>query len=65
MTLAKTITWRIIATLTTVSLVWLFTGSLKIAEAVGAVELVVKMILYYAHEEAWNVYRRSRDKAVG
>ena len=51
---AKSITWRICATLTTVLLVWIFIGKLSIACSVGIVEVVVKLVVYYLHERAWN-----------
>ncbi len=53
-TIAKTISWRIIATLTTAILVLIFTGSLAIAAGVGSAEAASKMVFYYAHERAWN-----------
>ena len=54
----KTITWRIVGTLDTFLLSWLITGSVKIGAAIGAVEVITKMILYYLHERAW--YKLSR-----
>ena len=50
----KAISWRILASITTVILVFLFTKNLTISLGIGAVELVVKMMLYYVHERAWN-----------
>ena len=50
----KTLSWRVIATLATGILVWLFTKDLKAALAVGGLEALAKMFLYYAHERAWN-----------
>jgi len=52
--IAKTITWRVLATLTTAILVLLFTGKPEIALSVGAIEMTAKIIIYYAHERAWN-----------
>lgn len=49
----KTVTWRIVGTLDTMILSWLITGSLKIGLAIGGVELLTKMVLYYLHERAW------------
>ncbi len=54
----KTITWRIIGTLDTMILSWAITGSLKIGVAIGGVEVITKMVLYYLHERAW--YRFSK-----
>ena len=50
----KTISWRIVASITTVILVYIFTGEIKLAFSVGVIEVIVKMILYYLHERAWN-----------
>ena len=52
--LAKTLTWRITATLTTIILVLIFVGDLTIAFTVGAFEVVIKMVVYYLHERVWN-----------
>ena len=49
----KTITWRIVGTLDTMILSWIITGSLKIGVAIGGVEVITKMILYYFHERIW------------
>jgi uncharacterized membrane protein len=49
----KTISWRIIGTLDTIILSGIITGSWKFGLAIGGVEVVTKMILYYFHERAW------------
>ena len=51
--LAKTITWRIVGTIDTIILSWLITGNLSIGLAIGGVEVISKMILYFAHERVW------------
>ena len=51
--IVKTITWRIVGTLDTFLLSWLITGSVKIGAAIGTVEIITKMVLYYIHERAW------------
>jgi len=53
-TFYKTISWRIVATSTTMGLVWIFTGQLKSAATVGVFEFFSKMLFYYLHERAWN-----------
>lgn len=50
----KTISWRFWATLTTAALVFAFTGKIEIALAIGGIEVVLKLILYFFHERAWN-----------
>ena len=49
----KTVSWRIIGTLDTIILSGIITGSWKFGLAIGGVEVVTKMILYYLHERAW------------
>ena len=50
---AKAMTWRIVATTTTVIIVGIVTGEWAIAGGVGAVDAAVKMVLYYLHERVW------------
>ena len=49
----KTITWRITATLITMLLAWVFTGSIKMALNIGMFEVLIKMLVYYYHERIW------------
>ncbi len=50
----KTISWRFWASLTTAALVLAFTGEIEIALAIGGIEVVLKLFLYFFHERAWN-----------
>ena len=50
--IAKTISWRIIGTLDTIIISGIITGSLTLGLAIGGVEVVTKMILYFLHERA-------------
>lgn len=50
----KAITWRFIATLTTMALVYLFTKEWKLSLGVGVLDIAVKLTLYYLHERIWN-----------
>lgn len=50
---AKTITWRIIGTLDTMTIAWIVTGNPVTALKIGATEVVTKMFLYYLHERTW------------
>lgn len=50
----KTISWRALATLTTMSLVYIFIGDMTIAVSVGGIEVVLKMLIYFLHERAWD-----------
>ncbi len=51
--LAKAITWRIVASLTTFIIGWYVTGNLNFGMAIGAADVVIKIVLYYLHERAW------------
>tara|TARA_A100001015_G_C14833586_1_gene649571 strand:- start:98 stop:307 length:210 start_codon:yes stop_codon:yes gene_type:complete len=56
--LAKTVSWRIIGTLDTIILSGIITGSWEIGLAIGGIELITKMVLYYLHERAWYKFSR-------
>lgn len=53
-TAAKTISWRITATTTTVIIVYIFTGQIDTAIEVGLMEMVAKMLIFYFHERGWD-----------
>ena len=55
--IAKTISWRIIATTTTMLLAWTISGNVEIGAKVAGLEFVLKMVIYYFHERVW--YRSS------
>jgi len=50
---AKTMTWRILATTDTVIIARLITGSWEAGIAIGGIEIVTKVFLYYLHERGW------------
>lgn len=52
-TVQKTITWRIIATATTFTLVFVLTNQIALASYSIGIDLVVKTLLYYFHEKLW------------
>ncbi|MFO7889301.1 MAG: adenylyl-sulfate kinase [bacterium] len=49
----KSITWRFMATLTTVSLVYIFTGRIDMAMEIGGIEVILKILIYFIHERVW------------
>ncbi|MBP8249829.1 MAG: DUF2061 domain-containing protein [Chitinophagales bacterium] len=49
----KGITWRIVGTLDTIFLSFLFTGNIGKALKIGFIELFTKIFLYYVHERTW------------
>jgi len=50
---SKTITWRVVATGTTIALVYIATGDIEIAATIGAADVAIKTVLYYLHERSW------------
>ena len=52
--IAKTMSWRVLATLVTFVISWIITGTLELALSIGAFELVTKLLLYFFHERLWN-----------
>ena len=51
----KAFSWRLIATLTTFLLVYFATGELILAAGIGALDLTIKLVLYFFHERVWNL----------
>ncbi len=67
--LTKGVTWRIIGTLDTMMLSYLFSGSIGSALKIGGTEVFTKVILYYLHERAWfrikwGLHRKSTQAEV-
>ena len=49
----KTFSWRILATVTTMLVAYLITGQVDTAIAIGSIEFLLKLLLYYFHERIW------------
>ena len=60
--IVKGISWRIIATGTTITIVYLFFGRLDLAIATGLIESVLKVGLYWVHERVWFKVRWGKKK---
>ena len=62
--LAKTLTWRVLATTDTFIITFLlskFFGieqAVEVATGVASLEVVTKMVLYYWHERLWYNYSK-------
>ena len=50
---AKTTTWRILASLDTALLAFIFTGNIATAISIGGFEVMTKIVLYFFHERVW------------
>ena len=49
----KGFSWRIVATTTIIVIVFVKTGKIDSALEIGAIEFVIKYLLYFFHERAW------------
>lgn len=52
--IAKAVSWRITATLITMSLIFAFTGKINLALSIGILETALKIFVFYVHERSWN-----------
>jgi adenylylsulfate kinase len=62
--IVKTISWRFLATATTFTLVYIFTGKLDVALSVGFLEVFLKMLIYFLHERVWDRLKFGRQEIV-
>ena len=54
----KGLTWRVLATLTTIFIAWFFLNDVETALQIGLVEFFLKFFVYYAHERIWQLVPR-------
>jgi len=52
--LAKSLSWRILAGFITAGVALAMTGQLDFAAKIGAVDTTVKLAIYFLHERVWN-----------
>ena len=58
----KAASWRVIATLTTMTIVFLFTHEWMLSLGVGFFEVVAKLTFYYIHERVWQKIGWGKNK---
>lgn len=51
--IAKTVSWRVMATIITGVVTYVLTDRLDFAVTVGLADTLVKVFIYYAHERMW------------
>ena len=59
---AKAVTWRVLGTITTSALVFVFTRRLALSLTVGVLEFVSKIGLFWLHERIWDRVRVGKKK---
>ncbi len=52
--IVKTMSWRIIATIVTFTVAYLFTKEVVLATGIGLADATIKIVAYYSHERMWN-----------
>jgi adenylylsulfate kinase len=60
--IVKTFTWRVIATLVTMSVAWIILGRVSHALEIGLLDTVIKLGAYYGHERVWDRVAIGRDR---
>jgi len=50
----KTLSWRVVATLTLSAITLIATGSLVLAGTIVGLDIIIKSIVYYIHERLWS-----------
>lgn len=50
----KTITWRLVGTMDTMTLAWIITGNPLTGFKIAMAEVITKMLLYFFHEKVWH-----------
>ncbi len=61
--IAKAITWRVIATLVTFIVAYWFTREVVLSMGIGFGDAIIKAFTYYFHERLWNRIGFGREKA--
>lgn len=59
---AKSLSWRILATLITTSIAFALTGQGEFAAKIGVADTLVKFFIYFGHERLWNRINYGRDE---
>jgi uncharacterized membrane protein len=54
--IAKAITYRMVGSLTTFILTFIFTGNWLISGSISFIEIIIKPLNYFLHERVWYKY---------
>jgi uncharacterized membrane protein len=61
--LAKSLSWRLLALIITSSVAFAMTRKLTFAAEIGAIDTIIKLFVYFTHERLWNKIDYGRVKA--
>ncbi|MBN4054546.1 DUF2061 domain-containing protein [Nitrospira defluvii] len=62
--LLKGLSWRIIASVTTIIIAYTITKDATIAIEIGGIEVIAKLVFYYMHERAWQFLPRGTIRHI-
>jgi uncharacterized membrane protein len=60
--IAKAVSYRVLGSLATAGIVYLFSGDMRASAGAGLIDSVVKIGLYFLHERIWNYIPLGRPK---
>lgn len=60
--IAKALSWRIVATMITSTIVFLLTGKGEFAATIGLADTTIKFFVYFSHERLWNRIPYGREQ---
>jgi len=60
--LAKAVSYRVLGSAATALIVFIFSGNRPLSAGVGAIDMVLKIALYFVHERLWNYIPYGRPK---
>jgi len=60
----KGLSWRVIATATIIAIAYFKTGDVTLALEIGAIEFIIKFLLYYGHERLWQQVPRGKIRKI-
>lgn len=61
-TVVKAVSWRVIATLTTMTIVYTFTREFVLTLGIGFFEVTCKILFFYLHERLWQRIRWGKER---
>ncbi len=60
----KGLSWRVVATGTTIIIAYVITGDTSIALEIGAIEVFAKLLFFYLHERIWQFLPRGTIREI-
>lgn len=63
-TIAKTVTWRFMASGSTLVISYIVTGDIYVSGTIVGINFFSLMFLYYLHERFWNYFNFGKNKNV-